>query len=257
MARQIGIIKLKGTIGDISFYKSSDGHLARAKGGVDANRIANDPAFQRTRENGSEFGRAGKSGKLLRNAIRILLQNAKDKRVTSRLTKDLVAVVKADTTNERGLRTIQDGDLSLLESFEFNLNGKLATTLFAAYTNAFDRISCDATLNLAAFSPTVRIAAPAGTTHFQIVMGAAELDFANESSSFENDETAILPLTSTDTAAIALTASLSANSTLPVVQVVGVKFYQEVNGQMYDLKNGSYNALAVAIVDSNYGIDFT
>lgn len=40
MARQTGIIKLKGTIGDISFYKSADGHLARYKGGVDANRIA-------------------------------------------------------------------------------------------------------------------------------------------------------------------------------------------------------------------------
>jgi len=41
----------------------------------DASRIANDPAFQRTRENGSEFGRAGKGGKVIRNAIRILLQN--------------------------------------------------------------------------------------------------------------------------------------------------------------------------------------
>ena len=54
MAKQTGIIKLKGTIGDISFYKTTDGHLAREKGGVDGNRIANDPAFQRTRENGSE-----------------------------------------------------------------------------------------------------------------------------------------------------------------------------------------------------------
>ena len=52
MARQKGIIKLEGTIGDISFYKSKDGHLARTKGGVDAERIQNDPAFQRTRENG-------------------------------------------------------------------------------------------------------------------------------------------------------------------------------------------------------------
>ena len=78
MARQTGIIKLKGTIGDISFYKTSDGHLAREKGGIDKSRMANDPAFQRTRENGSEFGRAGKGGKLVRSAIRILLLNAKD-----------------------------------------------------------------------------------------------------------------------------------------------------------------------------------
>ena len=44
MARQKGIIKLRGTIGDITFYKTQDGHLAREKGGVDASRIKNDPA---------------------------------------------------------------------------------------------------------------------------------------------------------------------------------------------------------------------
>lgn len=46
MARQKGIIKLDGTIGDITFYKSKDGYLAREKGGVPADRIANDPAFK-------------------------------------------------------------------------------------------------------------------------------------------------------------------------------------------------------------------
>ena len=46
MARQKGIIKLQGTIGDVSFYKSKDGYLAREKGGVDGERIKNDPAFQ-------------------------------------------------------------------------------------------------------------------------------------------------------------------------------------------------------------------
>lgn len=250
MAKQTGIIKLKGTIGGISFYKTTDGHLAREKGGVDASRIANDPAFVRTRENGSEFGRAGKGGKLLRNAIRILLQNASDKRVTSRLTKDLLAIIKTDTTNERGLRTLSDGDFNLLLGFEFNLNGKLGTSLFTPFVNAFDRVTGDATLNLDPFSPTLRIAAPAGTTHFKVVMGAAELDFANETSVFESDETAILPYTATDTAAIALTASLTANSTVDVVQVLGIEFYQEVNGQMYELKNGAYNALSVVIVDT-------
>ncbi|MFD2529172.1 hypothetical protein [Polaribacter marinaquae] len=250
MAKQTGIIKLKGTIGGISFYKTADGHLAREKGGVDKNRIQNDPAFQRTRENGSEFGRAGKGGKVLRNAIRVLLQNAKDKRVVSRLTKSLVAITKTDTTNERGLRTLQDGNLNLLEGFEFNLNGKLGATLFAAFTKTFDRVSGDTTLDLAAFSPTVRIAAPAGTTHFKVVMGASELDFVNETSTFENDETAILPYTAANTAAIALSATITANSTLPVVQVLGVEFYQEVNGEMYALKNGAYNALSVVTIDT-------
>lgn len=250
MAKQTGIIKLKGTIGDISFYKSADGHLARYKGGVDKNRIANDPAFQRTRENGSEFGRAGKGGKVIRNAIRVLLQNAKDKRVVSRLTKILVAVTKTDAVNERGLRTIEDGDMNTLLGFEFNINGKLGATLFAPYVTAYDRAAGNVDLDIAPFAPTVRIAAPGGTTHFKIVMGATELDFPNEASVFESAETAILPYDGADTAAIDLSVALTANSVLPVLQVVGVEFYQEVNGQMYPLKNGAFNALSIARVDT-------
>ena len=61
MAQQSGIIPLKGTLGNITFYKSKEGYLAREKGGVSAERIASDPAFQRTRENGAEFGRLFKS----------------------------------------------------------------------------------------------------------------------------------------------------------------------------------------------------
>jgi hypothetical protein len=92
MAKQKGIIKLKGTIGGITFYKSQEGgYLAREKGGVDANRIANDPAFQRTRENGAEFGRAGKAGKLLRTALRALLLNSTDSRMVGRLTQQMGA----------------------------------------------------------------------------------------------------------------------------------------------------------------------
>ena len=94
MAKQSGIIKLEGTIGDIAFYKSKDGHLARAKGGLSGDRIQNDPAFQRTRENGEEFGRAGAAGKLLRMAFRTFFQNASDSRMVSRLTKMLIVVIQ-------------------------------------------------------------------------------------------------------------------------------------------------------------------
>lgn len=55
MARQTGLIKLKGSIGNVTFYTTVAGDLARQKGGIDAERIATDPAFQHTRENGSEL----------------------------------------------------------------------------------------------------------------------------------------------------------------------------------------------------------
>lgn len=59
MARQVGLLKLAGTLEDISFYKAVYGYLARAKGGVDRKTILTDPRFQRTRENAFEFGRGG------------------------------------------------------------------------------------------------------------------------------------------------------------------------------------------------------
>ena len=90
MARQDGVIKLTGQMGGISFYKTQDGHLVRLKGGIDGDRIKNDPAFARTRENGEEFGRAGASGKLLRTALRTLIMNVSDSRMASRLTQQLV-----------------------------------------------------------------------------------------------------------------------------------------------------------------------
>ena len=248
MAQQKGIIKLDGTIGGITFYKSKDGYLAREKGGVSADKIANDPAFQRTRENGEEFGRAGKAGKILRNAIRALLQNASDSRMVSRLTQIMVDVIHEDTTNPRGQRNVIDGEAELLEGFEFNINGKLGTTLYAPFTGTIDRVAGTLTANVPAFVPINMIAAPGGTTHFKIVSAGAEVDFENETFVMDSQATAVLPWDATATAVINLTNAVTANSTHPLFLALGIEFYQQVNGQMYPLKNGAYNALALVKV---------
>ena len=248
MAKQNGIIKLKGTIGDITFYKTKDGHLAREKGGVDANRIANDPAFQRTRENGSEFGRAGKAGKMLRVALRQVLINSADGRMVSRLTQAMTKVIQADATNPRGLRNVIDGEAELLTGFEFNIGGKLGTTLFAPFEATIDRVSGNIGLTLAPFVPTTMIAAPAGTTHFKIISAGAAIDFEAEKFEVTTSETAVLPWDSTLTAPINQDNSVSANSTNPLFLALGVEFYQEVNGQMYPLKNGAHNPLSLVQV---------
>ncbi|OAB25307.1 hypothetical protein SAMN05444395_10962 [Flavobacterium fryxellicola] len=248
MARQKGIIKLKGTIGDITFYKTQDGHLAREKGGIDASRIKSDPAFQRTRENGSEFGRAGKAGKILRTALRALLLNSADGRMVSRLTQLMVKVIQADTVSVRGLRNVIDGEAELLAGFEFNIRGKLGTSLFAPYVGTIDRVSGDISLDLAPFIPANLIAAPSGTTHFKIISAGAEIDFENETFVSTNSETAILPWDVALTEAISHVNPVTANSTKPLFLALGLEFYQEVNGQMYPLKNGSYNPLALVSV---------
>jgi hypothetical protein len=248
MAQQKGIIPLKGTIGNITFYKSKDGYLAREKGSLDANRIANDPAFQRTRENGAEFGRAGKATKVLRNAFRSLLQNVSDSRMIARMVKEMMRVIKADELNPRGSRNVIDGEAELLTGFEFNANSKLGTSLYAPFTGDINRVSGNLSLLIPSFIPVNMVAAPSGATHFKIVSAGAEIDFENESYVADIQTTGDLPWDGNATAVINLVNAVTPNSTKVLFLLLGIEFYQHVNGVKYSLKNGAFNALAIVKV---------
>ena len=248
MAQQKGIIPLKGTIGNITFYKSKEGYLAREKGGVSAERIASDPAFQRTRENGAEFGRAGIAGKILRTSLRALIQNASDSKTVSRLTREMVKVIQADAVNPRGMRNVIDGEAELLQGFDFNIDGKLGTTLYAPFTPSINRITGELVITVPAFVPVNMVNAPAGTTHFRINSAGVEIDFEQKQYTVDLNSTAELPWNNVATALITLTNTVTANSTHPLFLALGIEFFQQVNGTMYPLKNGAFNPLALVNV---------
>ena len=249
MAQQKGILPLKGTIGNITFYKSKDGYLAREKTSVNADRIANDPAFARTRENGAEFGRAGQAGKVLRTALRSLLLNTADSRMLSRLTREMMKVIQADATNERGLRNVIDGEAELLEGFEFNASSKLGTSLFAPFTATINRLSGELQVAIPSFIPVNMVAAPSGATHFKLVSAGVEIDFENKTYVVAFGNSNSMPIDSTATAVMNLNHQVTANSTKPLFLVLGIEFYQEVNGNQYSLKNGAFNALSLIKVE--------
>lgn len=248
MAKQSGIIKLEGTIGDISFYKTQDGMLARAKGGVSSDRIQSDAAFQRTRENMEEFGKAGGAGKLLRTAFRQYLQNGADNRMVSRLTKGMMVVLKADATSTRGQRNVLDGELELLEGFDFNINGKLATTIFFPYVATIDRVTGILKVAIPAFVSSDTVVAPEGATHLRLVSAGASIDFEGEVFEAISSQSADIAIGPAQVAAFELSNQLTANSTHPLFLVFGIEFYQQVNGVNYPLKNGKNNALALVKV---------
>lgn len=249
MARQKGIMKLEGTIGDVSFYKTSDGYLAREKGGVDADRIKNDPAFARTRENISEFGKAGRAGRVLRTAFRLLLQNAGDKKVTSRLTKEMIEVIQSDPNNVRGERTVIDGNQGLLQGFDFNINSKLSATLFTPYEVAIDRAAGTLNVNIPEFTPGSTIVGPQGATHVKIVSAGAAIDYEAETFEVTVTKSNDIALGSQLEEAIALSNAVTANSPNSLYLVMGLEFSQMVNGAMYPLKSGSYNPLTLIAID--------
>jgi len=250
MAKQKGIIALEGTIGNITFLKTKDGYMAKQKSEISAHKIATDPAFQRTRENNAEFGRAAKAGKLFRTAFRSLIQKAKDHIYVGRVTQVFKQVINMDQTNTRGQRNVIDGEALLLQSFEFNMDAKLSATFFAPYVRSIDRVTGDLKINIPAFIPDEMLSVPAGASHFRLVSAGSSIDFENKKHDSKSSETDFLPIDHLPTAVITLTNTVQANSTHPLFLLMGVQFFQLVNGNQYPLKNGVFNCLSVVKVDS-------
>jgi len=250
MARQKGVIKLRGKIGDYTFYKSKeDGFLAREKGGVDANRIKTDPNYARTRENGAEFGRAGNATKLLRKALRAMLFNVADGRMTSRLMAEMVKVIKADSTSQRGQRNVIDGEADLLKGFEFNVNAKLYGSFLAPFAAAIERTTGKLSVAIPAFVPEDTIEIPPAATHFMLNSIGAEIDFESGTYVVNNASSPQIVIGPQTQAAISLENAVTAASTHPLFLGFGINFYQQVNSLFYPLKNGFFNALALVEVD--------
>lgn len=246
MARQGGILKIKGTIGGMTFYKTSlDGHLVREKGGVDGDRIANDPAFQRTRENGQEFGDAGSSGKILRDALRSMMMTASDSRVTSRLTQVMTTIVKEDLVSIRGERKVAVGigtvaGKALLKEFNFNDNAILKGVFFKPFT----LVTATGVITIDDLVPVNDIDFPVGATHFSLKGAFAKVDFELGVSETQFTNVVNRPLDGTS-GNVVLTPLAVPTGTGVSVYLLQIEFFQEVNGVQYTMKNGAYNALSI------------
>lgn len=246
MARQGGLLKVIGKLDDLSFYKSADGFLVKTKGGVSGDRIANDPTFQRTRENGAEFGMSAGAGKQLRTAFRNLMMTASDRLVTSRLTKLMTDVKNLDAANARGERHVHEGfDLpegkAVLKGFNFNIKSVLSGILFKPYTLN----TSNGALDIKGLIPTMDIAYAPGSTHMSVKAGWSKVDFSTGEFETLISNTVNLPINNAITDVGLTFASTPALATGINVFVLEIEFFQEVNGVQYSLKNGGYNSLAV------------
>jgi hypothetical protein len=248
MARQKGIIKLKGKIGDISFYKTQDGHLAREKGGVDGDRIASDPAFVRTRENGAEFGSSASSGKSLRTALFAMLQTASDNRVVSRLTKLMTDIKNLDPTSARGLRNVGVAIVlpqakALLKNFNFNKKALLGSILFQTYNvNTGTGV-----ITINGLEPINHLNFPAGATHVTLKGAWLKLDFATGLYDLQPSNAVNLLIDATSTNVILTPAGVPAGAGTDIY-LLQIEFFQMVNLVQYSLKDGAHNSLTVVEV---------
>lgn len=249
MAKLKGILKIEGTLQEMTFYKTQDGSLVKTKSGVSGDRIANDPAFARTRENGSEFGSSATAGKVLRDAVRNMVATASDNRVTSRVTQIMTQIKNLDTTSLRGERSVDVGiataeGKALLKNFNFNDKAILGAILYKPY--AVDTTT--GVISIANLVPINEIAAPTGTTHVSLKGAFAIVDFDLGTSDVGYTNVTNLPIDPTSTS-VTLTPDTVPAGTGTKLFLLQIEFFQEVNAVQYSLNNGAYNALAIIEVD--------
>ncbi|WP_157886953.1 hypothetical protein [Hymenobacter sp. PAMC 26628] len=172
MASQNGILGLQGTVGGLVFARNGTVRQKQASNKAAFNSAA---SLARTRENASEFGRAGTAGKLIRTALRTLISTASDSLMVSRLTQKTRAIIGMDETNDRGARVMDKDNALELVGFDFNASASLSQVFFGSYTT--DAAGADLTISLSSLNGLTDVAAPQGATHFELMLGSAAINF--------------------------------------------------------------------------------
>ena len=247
MAKATGILKIEGTVEELTFYKKNGKNFVRKKGGVSKERIENDPSYVRTRENNSEFGHSGSSGKVLRMAMGSLVFKAKDSKLSSRMLQLMSRIKNLDAVSARGKRRVEIGLLTvegklLLQGFDFNINAPLNGVLFAP----FARDMATGTIDFVDLIPAEQLQFPQGSTHVSLQSALLAIDFATEISELAYSAVENMPINLTPST-FSLTTSSVPTGGVQLLMLM-VSFYQEVNGVQYPLKNEEYNVLNVVEV---------
>ena len=144
------------SIGGCSVYFRRDTNklTIRTKGGPSKEMIKTAPAFQKTRNQNSEFGGCSKAAKMLRDAIGTVSHVA-DVNLHSQITK-LVSAIRALDDNPKGKRSIIfSRGKQLIEGFNINKATSFDSVVTSSVAFTINRNEHTAVLELPGLTPGI------------------------------------------------------------------------------------------------------
>lgn len=245
MAKQTGIIKLKGTIGGINYYETkSGGHLAREAGGGFSKNPKNKESLVRTMENASEFGRCSKTKKAFKISLAPFLCARKDGELHGRMVQLFTKLKDLDPVNSRGDRRVGRGletpnGRQLLQDFAFTPSCNITEVLAASVEFDFNtRILSVTNFDIKS------VKFPSGATHLALTLGLLHFDFDTLAYRLKNSAPLYLDMNFSATSFEMIVDLPEVDGT--AMAVLGMKFYQEVDSTYYLFK--SANAVGVEVL---------
>jgi hypothetical protein len=243
MGRNVSsVVKLQGNVDGLSYYERDGKQFVRRTPKSNKAKFDTAESMARVRENASEFKAVTHSAKKLWDTLRPLTANNKDGKSFLRLRSIMNELKKQDATSQRGKRdpllalAVASGK-QLLKGFDFNSKAQLDSIMFKPFT--VDTTA--GTLLIEGLNPLVHLSIEPSATHFSMKLCKADIDISTGKSELVISNEAQFAVTAP---AANITLQLEDDTTINGLQlfVLQICFFQEMNGQMYPLKDKAHNA---------------
>lgn len=253
MAKQEGIIKITGSIGGLTFFRIGNQYGVKLRSSIPKEHMKKGKAYTRTRENWSEFSKAAKASKLIRQAFHVKIGENSDKTLHIRLSKLMMQVIKSDPSQRAGMRNIRDGNLAFLLEFDFDMRKALPKAFKFQSRRFIDLRYGFVQIHIPSMIPDMEMWPSAESTHFSYFAGIAELDWPNERQESNFCESPILPLNTAPGPSQILKLKIPPSSMHTLILVQGISCYEKRDEQFYLSKTAPSNLMTItAIFDRKF-----
>lgn len=237
MARQKGLFKVTGTLGDVNFYVIKGvGYARKAGGGFNGEAIRNHENMHRVRENANEFGKCSSVKKSFRLALMPFLKGYKQAKLHARMMSLFTSIKALDAVSDLGNRTVSKGlntvkGRRLLRSFEITPKHNMLQAVLEHSTFNWSlqqlRIS---RLDISHYPY------PKTATHVGLTLGVLDFNFDNLNASLTTSSTYFMELSDTSTSFNIGTDTVSIPEFVGIA-ILRLQFYEIIEGEAYGLNN--------------------
>ncbi len=230
MAKNQGIVRLRGSIDGVTYTEGVNGKLSRSRTSLNKAKMDANPKFHRLRLMQEELASYSRYGALMRSGVRGELARIKPFRGVQRLNKHLNALKNEDTVNRMGQRTVSEGlrsarGVNMLMDFDFYGKTKVSSLIEKKFS--IDLATGEA--QILGFNPFLDLIAPVTATHVSIKSLFMGLDFREGLVSTTRSPEVYLPIADVRADLILQPDGLPA-TTAAIYYLVQIIFITEMNG---------------------------
>jgi len=171
MAYQTGIIQYRGSFKSIRNYKNAKDPkiYAGEKGGANGDLIKNNPVFDLTRKNMSEFKGVGIAVKAIRYGLQQLIPEYTDTRFTGRLVALIKRINLRDEEGVRGKRAIRISlNRPILKTLNLHEKRKIDYELKRFIKSSHPESRAEATITVNGFNPGPELV-PGNPQYYRVI----------------------------------------------------------------------------------------